>query len=93
MKQTKFYWARYKSDNLHLIEVNNEKLENDNDWFIVQRFESCWRPYYKSTMGNHYIDYELEVSDFAIERPYNDDELHYLHEQEEELKKLFNIQD
>lgn len=99
MKQSKYFWARYKSE--VAFELNKEKLNDINDWFIVERVYAkvLSNYYYKSMSGFEYWQNhdgelsDIEISDFQIERPYKDDEMHYLYEQEMELKKLFNIQD
>lgn len=99
MKQTKYFWARYKS--YAAFEFNLEKLTDINDWFIVERIygKVLSTYYYKSINGVEYWEtydnelVDIELSDFKIERPYKVDEMHYLYEQEQELKKLFNIQD
>jgi hypothetical protein len=95
MKQTKFFWARYKSQKS--FDLNKENLNNLNDWFIVQKFVTVAAIFYQSTEGiRYYLDanenlIDIEIANFNIERPYSDEEIQYLHEQEEELKKLFNI--
>lgn len=95
MKQTKFFWARYKSQKA--FDLNKENLNNLNDWFIVQKFVTVAASFYQSTEGiRYYLDsnenlIDIEIANFNIERPYNDEELQYLHEQEQELKRLFNI--
>ena len=95
MKQTKFFWARYKSQKA--FDLNKENLNNLNDWFIVQKFVTVAGSFYQSTEGiRYYLDsnenlIDIEIANFAIERPYSDEELQYLHEQEEELKRLFKI--
>jgi hypothetical protein len=95
MKQTKFFWARYKSKKS--FDLNKENLNNLNDWFIVQKFVTVAGSFYQSTEGiRYYLDanenlIDIEIANFTIERPYSDEELQYLHEQEEELKRLFQI--
>ena len=95
MKQTKYFWARYKSQ--MAFDLNKENLNNLNDWFIVEKTISVSGIYYQSTKGNVYWTdanenlIHIEIANFNIERPYSDEELQYLHKQEEELKKLFNI--
>ena len=95
MKQTKFFWARYKSQKA--FDLNKENLNNLNDWFIVQKFVTVAASFYQSTEGiRYYLDanenpIDIEIANFNIERPYSDDELQYLHEQEEDLIKLFKI--
>jgi hypothetical protein len=99
MKQTKYFWARYKSDKA--FDINSEKLNDINDWFIVEKIYSkvLSSTFYKSMNGSEFWENhdnelaDIELSDFQIERPYKVDEMHYLYEQEQELKKLFNIQD
>lgn len=99
MKQVKYFWARYKSN--AAFDLNSEKLNDINDWFIVERVYAkvLSNYYYKSISGFEYWQNhdgelsDIEISDFQIERPYKDDEMHYLYDQEQELKKLFNIQD
>ena len=99
MKQSKYFWARYKSEKA--FDLNIEKLIDLNDWFIVERVYAkvLSNYYYKSMSGSEYWQNhdgelsDIEISDFQIERPYKDDEMHYLYDQEQELKKLFNIQD
>lgn len=95
MKQTKFFWARYKSQKA--FDLNKENLNDLNDWFIVQKFVTVAGSFYQSTEGiRYYLDanenlIDIEIANFNIERPYNDEELQYLHEQEEDLKRLFQI--
>ena len=95
MKQTKFFWARYKSQKA--FDLNKENLNDLNDWFIVQKFVTVAASFYQSTEGiRYYLDanenlIDIQIANFTIERPYSDEELQYLHEQEEELKRLFKI--
>lgn len=95
MKQTKFFWARYKSQKA--FDLNKENLNNLNDWFVVQKTTSVSGIYYQSTKGNIYwCDYDgnlsdIELSNMEIQRPYTDEELQHLYAQEDELQKLFNI--
>ena len=99
MKQAKYYWARYNNDAAK--DANHEKLQDLNDWFIVEKITCVVGTYYRTMEGKEYwvnvhtdlVDNRIEISDFDIQRPYKEEEMHYLHEQEEELKKLFNIQD
>ena len=95
MKQTKFFWARYKSQKA--FDINKENLNNLNYLFIVQKFVTVAASFYQSTEGiRYYLDanenlIDIQIANFTIERPYSDEELQYLHEQEEELKRLFKI--
>ena len=45
MKQTKFFWARYKSQKA--FDLNKENLNNLNDWFIVQKFVTVAASFYQ----------------------------------------------
>jgi hypothetical protein len=90
--KTNYVWIRRNHAPCDIFEESthkrNERIKNYNDWFLAIKLDEN---FYQSFSGNQFWVQKIEVSTEAVTRPYNNDELHELYEQEDELKKIFSI--